>query len=69
MMEEKARLLRYIGRSAKGGKGMRKICSVLLALILLFSSALAEDLTGMKVLYMEDRALTEGGAVMEYTKE
>lgn len=46
MMEEKARLLRYIGRSAKGGKGMRKICSVLLVLILLFSSALAEDLTG-----------------------
>jgi hypothetical protein len=31
--------------------------------------SLAEDLTGMKVLYMEDRALTEGGAVMEYTKE
>lgn len=31
--------------------------------------SVSEDLTYMKVLYMEDRALTEGGAVMEYVKD
>ncbi len=31
--------------------------------------SVAEDLTYQKVLYMEDRALTEGGAVMEYAKD
>ena len=35
-----------MGRSTMGGEGMRKICSALLALILLFSSAMAEELTG-----------------------
>ncbi len=33
------------------------------------TASVAEDLTYSKVLYMEDRALTEGGAVMEYTSE
>lgn len=46
MMEEKGGVPRFIGRSIKGGMGMRKICSVLLALSLLFSFALAEDLAG-----------------------
>ena len=46
MMEEKGGVPRFIGRSTKGGMGMRKICSVLLALSLLFSFALAEDLAG-----------------------
>ena len=31
--------------------------------------SVAEDLTSRKVLYMEDRTLTEDGAVMEYIKE
>ena len=31
--------------------------------------SVAEDLTWQKVLYMEDRALTEGGPVMQYTGE
>jgi len=31
--------------------------------------SVAEDLTSRKVLYMEDRTLTEDGAVMEYMKE
>jgi multidrug efflux pump subunit AcrA (membrane-fusion protein) len=31
--------------------------------------SVAEDLSYVKVLYMEDRALTEGGAVMEYVKD
>lgn len=46
MMEEKGRVLRFMGRSTMGGEGMRKICSALLALILLFSSAMAEELAG-----------------------
>ena len=33
------------------------------------TASLAEDLTYMKVLYMEDRTLTEGGTVMEYAKD
>ena len=31
--------------------------------------SLAEDLTYQRVLYMEDRALSDGCAVMEYLKE
>ena len=63
----------YIGQtesSAFGGSQM-KVSKMNVTVLAENGStvSLAEDLTYVKVLYMEDRALTEDGTVMEYTKD
>ncbi len=63
----------YVGRtesSTFGGSGMKVEKMKVTVLAESGSTAsVAEDLTYEKVLYMEDRTLTEGGTVMEYSKD
>ncbi|MBQ9251723.1 MAG: hypothetical protein IJ188_03710 [Clostridia bacterium] len=63
----------YVGQSEGSAFGGSRMVAQKMDVTVLAESgstvSIAEDLTYQKVLYMEDRALTEGGAVMEYTKD
>ena len=63
----------YIGQSESSAFGGSRMKVQKMSVTVLAESgstaSVAEDLTYQKVLYMEDRALSEGCEVMEYTKE
>lgn len=63
----------YVGENESSAFGGSRMVARKMDVTVLAESgstvSVAEDLTYLKVLYMEDRALTEGGAVMEYVKD
>lgn len=63
----------YVGQSEGSAFGGSRMVAQKMDVTVLAESgstvSIAEDLSYQKVLYMEDRALTEGGAVMEYAKD